>query len=63
MKTKEQIKEKLEIYKKIKKQSAIFTTEFSLSLGAVTALEWVLEEEQWNRCRHAKPPSSYGRSA
>lgn len=48
MKTKEQIKEKLEIYKKIKKQSAIFTTEFSLSLGAVTALEWVLEEEQTN---------------
>ncbi len=48
MKTKEQIKEKLEIYKKIKKQSTIFTTEFSLSLGAVTALEWVLEEEQTN---------------
>jgi len=48
MKTKEKIKEKLEIYKKIKEKSAIFTTEFSLSLGAIAALKWVLEEEKTN---------------
>lgn len=45
MKTKEEIKEKLETYKKTK---CFFSTEFSLILGAVTALEWVLEEEQQN---------------
>lgn len=44
MKTEEQIKEKLEIYKKIKEQSTVFTSEFTLASGACTALEWVLEE-------------------
>ena len=44
MKTQEEIKEKLEIYKIIKEKSAIFTSEFEVSCGAITALKWVLEE-------------------
>lgn len=44
MKSEQEIKEKLEIYKKIKEKAAIFTSEFELSCGAITALEWVLEE-------------------
>ena len=46
MKTKEEIIEQIEIYKKIKENSAIFTSEFQLVCGAITALEWVLESEQ-----------------
>ena len=45
MKTEEEIKEKLEIYRQIKEKSAIFTSEFELSSGAITALNWVLGEE------------------
>ena len=44
MKSEQEIKEKLEIYKKIKEKAAIFTSEFELSCGAITALEWVLED-------------------
>jgi len=44
IKTEDEIKEKLEMYKKIKEQSAVFTSEFTLASGACTALEWVLEE-------------------
>lgn len=44
MKTEEEIKEKLEIYKKIREQTAIFTSEFELSCGAIIALEWVIGE-------------------
>lgn len=46
IKTEEQIREKLEIYKQIKQKSVIFTSEFELSCGAITALEWVLGEER-----------------
>lgn len=49
MKTKQQILEQLDIYKKIKDKSAIFTREFMLSSGAITALEWVLEEIDNNK--------------
>ena len=45
MKSEEEIKEKLKIYEKIKKNSAIFTSEFTLSSGAITALKWVLDEK------------------
>lgn len=44
MKTEQAIKEKLEIYTEIKHKAAIFTSEFELACGAITALEWVLEE-------------------
>ena len=43
MKTKQEIEEKLKIYEQIKENSAVFTSEFTLSLGTVTALKWVLE--------------------
>ena len=43
MKTKQEIEEKLQIYEKIKDNSGIFTSEFTLSSGAITALKWVLE--------------------
>lgn len=46
MKTEQEIREKLEIYKKIKEKSAIFTSEFEVSCGAITALEWVLEDTE-----------------
>lgn len=46
MKTEEEIKEKLEIYKNIKNNAAIFTNEFELASGAITALKWVLENEE-----------------
>lgn len=45
MKSEEEIKEKLEIYKKIRDNASVFTSEFTLASGAVTALEWVLDEE------------------
>lgn len=45
MKTKEEIIEKIKIYKQIKEKSAIFTSEFELACGAITALEWVLQED------------------
>ena len=45
---KEEIKNKLVIYKEIKEKSAVFTSEFSLACGAITALEWVLNLEVKN---------------
>lgn len=45
MKTEQEIKKQIEIYKKIKEKSAIFTSEFELACGAITALNWVLENE------------------
>lgn len=44
MKTEQEILQQIEIYKKIKDKSAIFTSEFTLASGAITALKWVLEE-------------------
>ena len=43
MKTEQEILEQIEIYKKIKEKSAIFTSKFTLASGAITALKWVLE--------------------
>ena len=43
MKTKQEIEEKLQIYEQIKENSCVFTSEFTLSSGAITALKWVLE--------------------
>ena len=40
---KEEIEEKLEIYEKIKDKSAVFTSEFTLASGGVTALKEILE--------------------
>lgn len=40
---KTEIKEKLEIYEKIKDKSAVFTSEFTLASGGVTALKEILE--------------------
>lgn len=48
MKTKEEIEEKLKIYEKIHARSNVFTSEFTLSSGAITALKWVLESEEDN---------------
>lgn len=45
MKTVEEIKEKIEIYTEIKHKAAIFTSEFELACGAITALEWVMQED------------------
>lgn len=42
MKSKEEIKEKLRIYEEIHARSNVFTSEFTLSSGAITALKWVL---------------------
>lgn len=46
MKTVEEIKDKLEQFKKIRDNAAIFTSEFTVASGAVTALEWVLEDSE-----------------
>lgn len=46
MKTVEEIKEKLEIYKKIRDNASVFTSEFTIASGAVTALEYVLEDSE-----------------
>lgn len=46
MKTRDEIIEKIEIYKQIKEKAAIFTSEFELACGAITALEWVLEDTE-----------------
>ena len=43
MKTKQEIEEKLKIYEQIKENSSVFTSEFTLSSGAITALKWVLD--------------------
>ena len=44
MKTEEQIKEQINIYAQIKAKSNVFTSEFTLANGAITALNWVLEK-------------------
>ena len=44
MKTKKEIEEKLKIYEEIHKNSAVFSSEFTLASGAITALKWVLED-------------------
>lgn len=46
MKTKQEIEEKLKIYEQIKDNSCIFISEFTLSIGAITALKWVLEDSE-----------------
>lgn len=46
MKTKQEIEEKLKIYEQIKDNSGLFTSEFNLSIGAITALKWVLEDSE-----------------
>ena len=46
MKTKQEIEEKLKIYEQIKENSGIFTSEFNLLIGAITALKWVLEIDE-----------------
>lgn len=43
MRTEEEIVQKLEIYKKIRDVSNVFSQEFTLTSGAITALEWILE--------------------
>ena len=50
MKTKKEIEEKLKIYEQIKDNSSIFTSEFTLSIGAITALKWVLEDNEVEKC-------------
>ena len=37
---------KSEIYKKIRDNASVFTSEFTLASGAVTALEYVLDKEE-----------------
>ena len=46
MKTKKEIEEKLKIYKQIKDNSGIFTSEFMTSTGAIADLKWVLEDNE-----------------
>lgn len=46
MKTKEEIEEKLRIYEEIQARSNVFTSEFTLSNGAIIALKWVLEIDE-----------------
>lgn len=46
MRTEEEIREQILIYKKIQEKSAIFTSDFMLANGAITALEWVLNESE-----------------
>lgn len=46
MKTVKEIKEKIEIYKKIRDNASIFTSEFTLASGAITALKWVIEDSE-----------------
>lgn len=48
MKTEKETKEKLNIYKQIKNNAPVFTNEFTLASGAITALEWVLGKEKEN---------------
>lgn len=48
MKTEQEIREQLEIYKKIQKLANVFTPEHTLANGAITALKWVLESEENN---------------
>lgn len=43
MKTKEKIIELLKTYEQIKEKSSVFTSEFTLASGAITALNQVLE--------------------
>lgn len=45
MKTEEEIKKQIEIYKKIIEKNPLFTQGFTLASGAKIALEWVLEIE------------------
>ena len=45
IKTEDEIRGKLEIFKQIKEKSPIFTSEFELACGAIQALEWVLQED------------------
>lgn len=42
MKTEKEIKEQLESYKTIQKLANVFTSEYTLAIGAITALKWVL---------------------
>ena len=37
---------RLKYYDKIKEKSAVFTNEFTLASGAITAHKWVLESEE-----------------
>lgn len=46
MKTVKEIEEKLEIYKKIRDNAPIFSSEFTIANGAVSALEFVLEDSE-----------------
>ena len=46
MKTKKEIEEKLKIYEQINDNSSVFTSEFTLSSGAISALKWVLEMDE-----------------
>jgi len=43
MKSESEIKEKIKIYKEIQSSASVFTSEFTLASGAITALKWVLE--------------------
>lgn len=43
MKSEAEIKDRIKIYKQIQIEASIFTSEFTLASGAITALEWVLE--------------------
>lgn len=45
MKTETEIIEKLKIYQEIKNDSAIFTPEFTLPVGAIAAIKWILDIE------------------
>lgn len=51
MKSEQEILEQIEIYKEIQKKSAIFTSEFTLASGAITALKWVLEIKRNNNVK------------
>lgn len=46
VKTVEEIREKLEIYKKIRDNAPIFSSEFTIANGAIAALEYVLEDNE-----------------
>lgn len=46
MKTEQEIIEKLNTYKEIKNNAFVFTREFTLASGAITALEWVLSKSE-----------------
>lgn len=45
MKTKDEIIEKIKIFKQIKEKSPIFSSEFTLACGSIQALEWVVKEQ------------------